>query len=187
MYQPAASDTPDLIKTECVTDSGLACPKKKIISGNTGLNLIDCYILCLLTLQIIASWAQSRKLRNKQIKLRNGNRKNTIDILHWNAGRCHWIRQIIHEHYPDLLFVSEADLYNFHQDYEINIDGFKTMESFGYSRLNLLVKEGIEIRLQYQLMNSDVASIWMSVQVHGNKKIMLGGVYQEHNSSRCQH
>ena len=26
--QPAASDTPDLIQTECVTDSGLACPKK---------------------------------------------------------------------------------------------------------------------------------------------------------------
>ena len=26
--QPAASDTSDLIKTECVTDSGLACQKK---------------------------------------------------------------------------------------------------------------------------------------------------------------
>ena len=28
MCQPAASDTPDIIQTECVTNSGLACPNK---------------------------------------------------------------------------------------------------------------------------------------------------------------
>ena len=39
--QPAASDTPDLIQTECVTDSRLACPNKEYIKRNiqTKLNL----------------------------------------------------------------------------------------------------------------------------------------------------
>ena len=36
--QPAASDTPDIIQTECVTDSSLAHPNKKIKKRNIQTN-----------------------------------------------------------------------------------------------------------------------------------------------------
>ena len=137
------------------------------------------------------TWAPSNKMRNKCEKIKNGNRSKSLNIIHWNSGSCHWIRKrdelnhLIHEFNPDLLFVSEASKFNFHPEHETHIDGFsvitsKTMDKYGYSRLNLLVKDGIEVKVLSHLMNSDIASIWVSIQSQGNKKFNLCGVYREH-------
>ena len=44
----------------------------------------------------------------------------------------------------------------------------------------MLVKEGTEIKLEEQFMNTEVASIWVKVVHPGSKNLLICGVYQEH-------
>ena len=145
------------------------------------------------TFQTLAStkcWSQDRKLRNRSIKSKNGNR-NSMNVLHWNAGKSQWIRQLdelnclILAHQPDLLFVSEAGLYSHNLDFETHVPGYsiissKTLAAHGYSRMNLLVKEGIIVKVLKNLMHDDIASIWLGVQIPGGRKFKLCGIYREH-------
>ena len=65
------------------------------------------------------------------MKITNGNRRNALDILHWNLGSTHWIRkthhvqQLVDEKSPDILIISEANLFLENlgdSEYKINID-----------------------------------------------------------------
>ena len=75
----------------------------------------------------------SNKQRNKLVKARNGNRQNRgIKLAHWNAGsahlvnKMHEIEQVVAEHNPHLLGISESNFKRVHdienvqlQDYDL--------------------------------------------------------------------
>ena len=141
------------------------------------------------TLHSIAS-----KLRNKRMKSYNGNRaiRNIIQIDHWNAGNAKWqnkiteIEAVLLAKKPDILFVSEANLYDTLPIYMRQITGYelhfpeKMMEKHKYVRLVMLAKEGMEIELHPEWMHEDLSIIWASVQYSTRKKMRVGGVYREH-------
>ena len=132
---------------------------------------------------------------NRIVRSSNGNGRNTISITHWNEGNSHWINKLeeiqalIDELAPDLLYISEANFFKEFPDYMTNIPGYrlvhpKQLTSMGYSRLILLVKEGVQITLMDDLMCPEVSSIWLKIAKRGCKKLHLGGVYREHDLLR---
>ena len=137
-------------------------------------------------------WKPSHRLKNKKVKIVNGNIKNTLKVTHCNIGNKFWVRKvteiqnILQTRQSDILFVSEANIFKSDLDHEICIPGYqiittKSMDTYGNSRLVALVKDGIQIEHQEQWMNDKVASIWFKYASKGTKKLHLGGVYREHS------
>ena len=135
----------------------------------------------------------SNKMRNKKIKIKNGNRetRNIIKITHWNMGNKKWenkmteVDALILEKTPDIIFLSEANLFQTLPEHLRQIEGYKlhlplTMSKHKYSRLVLLVKDGVNIKIHKNLMHEDLAVIWCSVLSGGKSVLKLGGVYREH-------
>ena len=133
----------------------------------------------------------SNKLRNKQIKITNGNRenRNIIKITHWNMGNKKWenkmteVDALILEKTPDIIFLSEANLFQTLPEHLRQIEGYKlhlplTMIKHKYARLVLLVKDGVNIKIHKNLMHEDLAVIWLSVLSGGKSVLKLGGGVQ---------
>ena len=61
---------------------------------------------------------KSHSKRNKLVQITNGNGRKTISILHWNMGSRNYInktdeaRQLLAEKNPDILIVSEVNLFS---------------------------------------------------------------------------
>ena len=121
------------------------------------------------------------KVKNKIQRSENGNGKNGLKIAHWNAGAKHWTRQrdeinaVILKTDPDILFISEANFIN-----EYKLITSPTLVMHGYTRLILLVRENLDYKRLSHLEDQDIATIWISVQPRGSKKLVIGGVYREH-------
>ena len=78
------------------------------------------------------------------------------------------IQAMVDSKRPELIFISEANLYEVTPDYETLIDGYKiikplSVDLHGLSRIVLLVKDDIEVRIEKQLMDPLIASIWVNV------------------------
>ena len=145
-------------------------------------------------------WKISSKIKKKKKRSENGNTKNALNIMHWNLGSTFWIRKVHHiqqlvdEKSPDLLIISEANL--FLQDlgdlqYKIKIDGYdihlpKSMITMQYSRIILLSKEVLNIQIMEELMDPRVSSIWVKMGGRGVKKLIIGGIYREHTLLKQQ-
>ena len=74
------------------------------------------------------------------------------------------------EYNPDLLFISDANLFNYVPEHQMFIEGYnlikaKTVTRLGYSRIVLLCKVGIKYRLESERMEDNVSSIWVKVGV----------------------
>ena len=67
-----------------------------------------------------------------------------------------------------------------HTSMGYNIIHPKTIVSLGYSRIILLVREGVNVQLTEDLMDGIVSSIWIKVNKQGAKSLYLGGIYREH-------
>ena len=117
-------------------------------------------------------WKLSPKKRNKQIKSKNGNINSTIKITHWNAGSGHWvnkrteIQNIIDSRKPDILLLSEANLFLENLSHEICIPGYKLItscsyETLGYTRMAALIRDRINVEVEGKWMSPEVASIWL--------------------------
>ena len=137
------------------------------------------------------SFFLARKMRNKKVKATNGNISKTLNIIHWNLGSRYWgnkteeIQILVDEMKPDLVFISEANLFSGLSEHERIILGYKlvitrSMEYMGYSRLVLLVREGLDIKIQESLMEAQIASIWVKISGRGLQTTMIGGIYREH-------
>ena len=139
------------------------------------------------------SWI-SNKLRNKAIKMKNGNRgggiKQTIKVVHANLGSAFWenkiteIQNLILQLEPDLLFLSEANLRTQIPNEQADISGYfrvlpNTSISMNYSRFVLLVKEGVRIDIMDKCMSFDVPDIWVKAIHRGRKALVIGGTYRE--------
>ena len=138
----------------------------------------------------------SNKLRNKKIKTTNGNReiRNIIKITHWNMGNKKWenkmteVDALILEKTPDIIFLSEANLFQTLPEHLRQIEGYKlhlplTMSKHKYARLVLLVKDGVNIKIHKNLMHEDLAVIWLSVLSGGKSVLKLGGGYTENTNT----
>ena len=137
------------------------------------------------------NWAQNNKVRNKNMKMYNGNRRSNISVMHWNLGPRNWnnkredIQLLVDQQKPDFLYVSEANLYNHIPEHERDIEGYslicaKTTSRLGYSRIVLLCKDGIQYKVQNDLMQDDISSIWVHVGGRGRNGLHIGGAYREH-------
>ena len=138
----------------------------------------------------------SNKMINKKIKTTNGNRgggvKNTLKVIHWNAGGAWWeskiseIQALILETLPDLLFVSEANLRANTPTELTNIPGYyiikpNTELTLGYSRILLLAREGVRLNIMNECMDTTIPSIWVKGIVKGRKPLIIGGIYREYH------
>ena len=135
-------------------------------------------------------WSSSRKKMNKMIKIVNGNGQKSFEVMHWNLGAKKWqnkieeIQALVDEFKPDFCFFSEANLAANLPDYEINIQGYeintpKSHINLNFSRLVLLSKEGAKFKIEWNRMNTEVASIWISIGGRGKKATLIGGIYRE--------
>ena len=171
--QPAAGDRPDLIQTESVPDSWLAHPT-------------------------IENWrtypcVQSSKLRNKSVKIVNGNRNSfkQLSVMHWNLGARHWTNKLVELEAlvtgknPDLLFVSESNLWADVSHEDMHIPGHKiylpaAMASMKHARIVLVARAELNVHVLTDYLDSETATIWIKVGSSKNNSLVIGGVYREH-------
>ena len=133
----------------------------------------------------------SSKIRNKLIKQKNGNGKNSLLISHWNLGLKKWINKrnqiqaLVDLDNPDLIFISEANLDELTPPHESLISGYditlpKTVIRNGTARLVLLTKENLDFELKENLMDDIFSSIWVKISRQGAKGLLVCGLYREH-------
>ena len=138
------------------------------------------------------SW-QSYKLRNKMVHTMNGNlvRISKLKVLHWNGGSKLWankrweIEHLLWEKKPDLCFISEANLWNEVPEDERIIQGHQiilpnTMGKLGYARIILLVKNGLNVHVIKDQMDTETATFWIRIGESKTNGMIIGGIYREH-------
>ena len=141
--------------------------------------------------QVSVTHSISRKKRNKIIKQKNGNGKNSLSICHWNLGSKKWknkrnqIQALVDSNNCDLIFISEANLDKSTPTYESLITGYKitlpkTVIRNGTARLVLLTRENLKFELVENLMDDTFSSIWVKISRQGIKSLMVCGLYREH-------
>ena len=57
----------------------------------------------------------------------------------------------------------------------------RTMESMAYARLVLIVRNDLKVQVLEDLMDKEVATIWVKVGTTRRKSVTVGGVYREHS------
>ena len=137
---------------------------------------------------------QSKKAMNRAMHSLNGNRqvRNVIQIAHWNLGSHNWQNKIteldalLQEATPDMLFVTEANLFESLPDYQRYVEGYQIyipeamMRKHGYARIVLLVREGLDVHIHEELMHEDISVIWTNLKCSNRRSWKIGGVYREH-------
>ena len=141
------------------------------------------------------SWSFSNKVRNNKQRTINGNGKKTINVTHWNLGPAHWINKkhtieaMIFDFKPDIAIINEANIFEENKDHELYIANYKivlpnTLESQGVCRLAVLVREGVQVKILQEYMNTEIASVWLKVTRKGSKKLHIGAMYRQHHLLR---
>ena len=113
---------------------------------------------------------------NAFIKAFNGNIKNCINIAHWNGSSSHLgksskgkekvehMKFLLNKHNIDVQGLSEANLFNSVENAEIKINKYKVLrQNLNVSRLVVYVKEDLDYKLVEELMDPDIAAIWIEV------------------------
>ena len=122
-----------------------------------------------------------------------GNRSSRgIKLTHWNAGNAHLenknteLEQLISDHHPHLLGISEANLFSHHcvdnckiADYELITS--KTLENLNLRVSRVVVYKHISIvaKVREDLMSDRFSSIWLEVGFPGRAKILVCNLYRE--------
>ena len=139
----------------------------------------------------------SNKERNRKVRMENGNgfNNNIVKIYHWNAGPMYWNRKrdiieaLTLERQPDILVITEANLMCETSQEESHIQGYDmvlplTMDTLGYSRVVMLVRQGINFKILDKCMDTGLASIYIQLGIPGRKSLNIGGIYREHHLLR---
>ena len=140
------------------------------------------------------SWGKSNKVKNKIMHAANGNRTNKIlKIFQWNMGSRAWtkkqdeIQLIIDEINPDLMYITEANIYKDDPEYsttdreiypDIPIHMDKN-EDMNYARIILLIKNDLAHTVLLEHMEEDISTIWVKITRRGARKLIIGGIYRE--------
>ena len=83
-----------------------------------------------------------------------------------------------------MLFISEANLRSNTPQEQKHIDGYyiitpNTELLMGYSRLILLVREGVQLNIMDECMSNEVPVIWVKLVTRGRKPLIIGSIYRE--------
>ena len=132
-------------------------------------------------------WSMSNLQRNKMKKIINGNiaANKSITAIHWNMGAKYWlnkkleIENINQQFQPDLYSISEANIHQDLTDYERSIPGYrqitpKLSPGHNFTRLILLVKESLNVKILENLMDPIVAAVWVRIGERGRKPVIFG-------------
>ena len=184
--QPAVRDNS---WRSCVPDSGLT-----EVIHNISVDLQKTLAVMLSCLVVCSLWAMSSKRRNKHAKSTNGNgrrQESNLKIISWNLGPRNWINKIddichlMSDFEPDIAVLSEANLYLSDEAHLVNIPNYEIVtsndyKSNGLSRLVVLVRPNLNYRIMEEIMEDDIATIWMKLPRQGKKPFILGAAYREH-------
>jgi hypothetical protein len=130
---------------------------------------------------------------NFQSRYTNGNRNSKgIKIGHWNKGgsflinKMPEIKNIIAQHHPQILGVSEANLLDVHdaslaavQDYTLHVCPTITNPSLRTSRIVVYTHKDIVAKLRPDLMCDRYSSIWLEVGLPNHKRFLVSQSYRE--------
>ena len=135
----------------------------------------------------------SNRDRNRMWKMKNGNGKmrQNLTVIHWNMGGKLWENKLLEiemvkmEFDPDIQIVSEANMKLSLTEMERQVPGYymilpKTIELQNHARLVMLVREGLEVKTLNELMDNQLAAVWIRVSSRGRKSMTIGAVYREH-------
>ena len=115
-----------------------------------------------------------------------------MDIVNWNLGSRQWsnkrddILHLVTEINPDLVAISEANLYSTEDDHSTNIPGYELITTVDYgltgiSRLVVLAKTDLNYTVMIEKMEPKIASIWLRFPRKGKKPLIVGALYREHH------
>ena len=143
---------------------------------------LHCKILALFTM-----------ITNFQSRYTMGNRKNKgIKISHWNKGGSYLInkmpeiKNIIAQHKPQILGISEANLLDTHdpslvavQDYCLHVCSTISNPCLRTSRVVVYTHKDIVAKLRPDLMSDMYSSIWLEVGLPNQKRFLVSQSYRE--------
>ena len=130
---------------------------------------------------------------NFQNRYKNGNRRaKGIKIAHWNKGsslltnKMPEIRNIMSNHHPHILGLSEANLFDVHdqslvavQDYDLHLCPTITNPSLKVSRVVVYTHKDLIVKLRPDLMCNTYSSVWLEVGLPRHKKFLVCQTYRE--------
>ena len=122
-----------------------------------------------------------------------GNRSNRgIKLSHWNAGsaflenKTNEIENVISDHHPHLLGISEANLHKEHcidncsiEDYDLITCKTMDNERLQTSRVVVYKHTSIVAKVREDLMSDRFSSIWLEVGFPGRTKILVCNIYRD--------
>ena len=122
-----------------------------------------------------------------------GNRSNRgIKLSHWNAGNAYLenktiqIENLISDHHPHLLGISEANLHKDHCLDNCKIENYdlitsKTMDNrnLNISRVVVYKHTSLVAKVREDLMSDKFSSIWLEVGFPGRTRFLVCNLYRE--------
>ena len=123
----------------------------------------------------------------------NGNRDSKgVRLAHWNAGSAHLknklhdIEQVVSEHHPHLLGISESNHKKIHdiedvqiQDYELILSKTIDNDQLEVSRIVCYKHQSLVCKVREDLMSDQFSSIWMEVGLPRKNKFLVCQLYRE--------
>ena len=122
-----------------------------------------------------------------------GNRANRgIKLSHWNAGNAHLqnktidIENVIADHHPHLLGISEANLHKKHCIDNCKIDDYELITCKTLDNVNLQVSrvvvykhKSLVTKVREDLMSDSFSSIWLEVGFPGKTRFLVCNLYRD--------
>ena len=122
-----------------------------------------------------------------------GNRSTKgIKLSHWNAGsaflenKMNDIENVIGNHHPHLLGISEANFHKNHCLDNCKIEGYELITSKTLNNMNLQVSRvvvykhtSLVAKVREDLMSDKFSSIWLEVGFPGRKRFLVCNLYRD--------
>ena len=140
------------------------------------------------------TWMKPKKEINKIEHIKNGNKRQGLTMMHWNMGstnlqnKMRELERVIQERKPGIIGISEANLKQTVEMDKVRIPGYEiytsyTAEGGVMRRLVTYVREGVNVKLREDLMDTNFSSIWLEINLKQGKKdvkILVCNFYREH-------
>ena len=113
--------------------------------------------------------------------------------MQWNLGNRFWVRKqediqaIVDQQNPDIMIITEANMFKEDPEHCLIIERYNIVRpltwnnpSLNYARVVFLIKPEINFVLLEDFMEQDISAIWIKISRRGTKKLIVGGIYREH-------
>ena len=131
--------------------------------------------------------------RNFLARYTYGNkRQNGIKIVHWNKGssylenKMNEIEPIIQQHHPHIFGLSEANLFDHHDQNNVQLPKYTlhpcptlSNSKLKVSRVVVYTHNSLVVKARPDLMNDNISAIWLEVGLPRKRKILVCNTYRE--------